>query len=185
MDAALTPIIRRAAPGDVEQLALVHTRAWRETYAELVPPIMWGEEALGHRLSMWRALLEAPEHRETPTWVAEVVTADSPAGRIVGFARAGAPTAEPMPTDPLGADGRLAPPRALELQMLYLLAEFHGSGAGAALLQHAVGDAPAYLWVARDNPRARRFYEREGFLADGAEKIDPRFADLAEVRLVR
>lgn len=163
----------------------MHTRAWQETYVGLVPPIMWGEEALGHRLNMWRSLLEAPEHRQTPTWVAEVVSAAAPSGLIVGFARAGAPTAEPVPTDPRGADGRPAAPRPLELHMIYVLTEFHGTGVGTALLRQALGDAPAYLWVARDNPRARRFYEREGFRPDGAEKIDERFANLAEVRLVR
>jgi hypothetical protein len=27
-----------------------------------------------------------------------------------------------------------------------------------------------YLWVLRDNARARRFYERSGFRADGVEE---------------
>jgi hypothetical protein len=29
-----------------------------------------------------------------------------------------------------------------------------------------------YLWVAEANPRARRFYEREGWTADGGVKIE-------------
>jgi GNAT superfamily N-acetyltransferase len=29
-----------------------------------------------------------------------------------------------------------------------------------------------YLWVARDNLRARRFYEREGWTADGKERTE-------------
>jgi len=43
---------------------------------------------------------------------------------------------------------------------------------------------PAQLWVLEENPRARRFYERNGFLADGARVVDERL-NLAEVRHVR
>ena len=44
----------------------------------------------------------------------------------------------------------------------------------------------AYLWVARDNPRARRFYEREGWMADQLEQTDRiGGADVVEVRYVR
>ena len=31
----------------------------------------------------------------------------------------------------------------------------------------ARGEREAILWVLEDNPRARRFYEREGWLEDG------------------
>jgi ribosomal protein S18 acetylase RimI-like enzyme len=34
------------------------------------------------------------------------------------------------------------------------------------------GYADAILWVLADNPRARAFYEREGWALDGAEKTD-------------
>lgn len=43
---------------------------------------------------------------------------------------------------------------------------------------------PAQLWVAESNPRARRFYEKNGFLPDGARFVVERL-DLAELRLVR
>ena len=56
--------------------------------------------------------------------------------------------------------------------------EAWGSGAGTALLAAGVeelrrqGYAEASLWVLEDNPRARRFYEREGWTLDGARKED-------------
>lgn len=43
---------------------------------------------------------------------------------------------------------------------------------------------PAQLWVAEEKPRARRFYERNGFTPDGARFVDETL-DLAEARLVR
>jgi hypothetical protein len=40
--------------------------------------------------------------------------------------------------------------------------------------------------VAEDNPRARRFYARNGFGADGASKADPIGGEfVTEIRLVR
>ena len=61
----------------------------------------------------------------------------------------------------------------------------HGSGTGQALLDAAVGDRPAFLWTAEDNPRAQAFYRRNGFIADGARKIEPEWENLAEIRMVR
>jgi hypothetical protein len=33
-----------------------------------------------------------------------------------------------------------------------------------------IGDAPAYLWSAEDNPRAQAFYLRNGFGDDGTRR---------------
>ena len=74
--------------------------------------------------------------------------------RIIGHeqeARAGFALAEA--TGP----GELRP---LRLAALYVLEEWHGQGLGRALLEHALGDAPAYLWVAEHNERAQRFAAR-------------------------
>jgi GNAT superfamily N-acetyltransferase len=93
-------------------------------------------------------------------------------GAVVGFAQA-----VPSRDDP--------PVRPLELASLYLRAALHGSGLGQALLDAAVGDRPASLWVAEVNPRARRFYERNGFVPDGARQVLGAWEGLIEVRLVR
>jgi len=79
-----------------------------------------------------------------------------------------------------------------ELRALNLHPEAFGSGlasllhgAGLAALA-AAGHRAALLWVARDNPRARHFYEREGWRADGGTKDDVfGGGTVAEVRYVR
>jgi ribosomal protein S18 acetylase RimI-like enzyme len=65
------------------------------------------------------------------------------------------------------------PPASGQLWVLNVHPEAFGSGLAVALHSAALarlveeGNAAAYLWVARDNPRARRFYEREGWITDG------------------
>jgi len=64
--------------------------------------------------------------------------------------------------------------------------EHRGSGIAAALLRAAIGDAPAFLWVLEENPRARGFYAKMGFVADGAVQALPaEWNGAREVRMVR
>lgn len=57
---------------------------------------------------------------------------------------------------------------------------------GQALLDAAIGDAGAFLWVAADNPRAHAFYRRNGFAADGeAQNYEMLGSQLSVVRWVR
>jgi GNAT superfamily N-acetyltransferase len=72
------------------------------------------------------------------------------------------------------------------LPSIYVVASHYGSGAGQRLLDAALGDLPAFLWVADDNPRARAFYARNGFVPDGTTKVGPvAGTPVLEVRLVR
>ena len=67
-----------------------------------------------------------------------------------------------------------------------MVASAHGSGAGQALFDAAVGDSPAYLWAADDNPRAAAFYRRNGFARDGGvERRMYQGAEMVTVRMVR
>ena len=58
----------------------------------------------------------------------------------------------------------------MELQKLYVLSYYHGSGAGAALMQTVLELArelqPDYVWLDTHttNTRAIRFYEKNGFM---------------------
>jgi ribosomal protein S18 acetylase RimI-like enzyme len=64
-----------------------------------------------------------------------------------------------------------------ELSKLYVLAGAHGAGVGAALMQASVdaaaqrGYAAVWLGVNRDNLRANRFYEKQGFAIVGEKKF--------------
>lgn len=159
--------IRPANAADIEDLARLHVETWRETYQTLLPDIFFGEKALAHRRQMWtRALVDEPD----PSQILVVAVSEG----LVGFAWAG-------PTVP-DLDGA---PTDRQLYAIYVRASHHGLGIGQHLLDEVVGSGPASLWVARDNPRARRFYERNGFEADGTEKPDDRVPTFWELRMVR
>jgi len=61
----------------------------------------------------------------------------------------------------------------MELQKIYVLSYYHGSGAGAALMQAVLELAnqvhPDYLWLDThiSNTKAIRFYEKNGFIRAG------------------
>lgn len=56
--------------------------------------------------------------------------------------------------------------------MLYVLTAEHGTGAGQALLDAVLDPAEtAGLWVADLSSRARAFYGKNGFTADGATRV--------------
>ena len=59
-------------------------------------------------------------------------------------------------------------PARRELEGIYLRKTAYGSGAGQLLLDAVVADAPAYLWMLDDNPRAEAFYRKNSFARDGA-----------------
>jgi ribosomal protein S18 acetylase RimI-like enzyme len=65
-------------------------------------------------------------------------------------------------------------PDGLEIQRIYVKKEFHGTPAGASLLNYAIDLATKeqykYIWLAvwEKNPRAIRFYEKNGFTTFGS-----------------
>ena len=140
------PTVRAAVLDDAAGIARVHLQAWRESYAHLLPASSLAGLQHGPREARWRGIIAAAA---SDIWVACTET------DIVGWASAGAGRDD---------DG----PRPRELEGIYVLASHYGSGAGQMLLDAAVGDGGAYLWIAEDNPRASAFYRRNGFVPDGA-----------------
>ena len=148
------PEVRAAGLDDAAALAEVHVRTWQAAYEHV-----FGRERLAGldveaRAAHWRLWLSEPQPHEA-VFVAEE------AGRPVAFSWAG----ESREAADLG-----------ELYAIYALPEAWGSGAGPALMASALaalreaGFRAAVLWVLDDNPRARRFYEREGWATDGARR---------------
>lgn len=76
-------------------------------------------------------------------------------------------------------------PRNLELASLYIDQDWYGTGMDRSLVLAVIGEAPASVWVTEDNARARRFYEKLGFVADGAAKVEEHLRSLREIRMVR
>jgi ribosomal protein S18 acetylase RimI-like enzyme len=144
----MTIEVRSAVTEDARGIAEVHVRAWQEAYAHLVPSESLARLSVDQRELRWREILAVDDGA---TWVA----LDD--GVIIGFAGTGAPRPD-------------QPQLAIELHSIYVLESSHGSGAGQRLIDSALGDQPAYLWVAENNPRARAFYSRNRFVADGARE---------------
>ena len=79
-----------------------------------------------------------------------------------------------------------------EIISLYLLPEYFGHGYAAPLLQCAVnallekGHKNIYLWVLKENTRAQKFYEKQGFHKNGDTScIEIAGKELAEIRYVK
>lgn len=144
-------------------MAAVHVRSWQETYRGLVPDGILDDPELAQRRERWwaRAIAEGAEGT-TSVCVAER------ADRIVGIASSG---------DPRDDDATWP----IELFVVYVLAEFHGTGVGARLMAGVLADSAAALWVADPNPRAQAFYRKHRFRPDGAAKDGV----VAEIRMVR
>jgi GNAT superfamily N-acetyltransferase len=140
--------IRRATLDDAEALAHLHLDVWDDAYSGLMPQQLLDDrrEKVAERVARWREILQ--DHDRTLL----AVTSD----RLVGFAGAGPGRDHDVDTE-------------LELQALYVRKELWGTGLGYALLEEAVGDRAAYLWVLASNERAIGFYERQGFRLDGTE----------------
>jgi GNAT superfamily N-acetyltransferase len=166
-DAAL--VWREPVRSDAEALGRMHHRSWVDTYTDLLPPDWFAENGPEHWVASWRERLSEP----LPPGVRRVAVfaaGDVPVGwSVVGPGR----ETEGVP-----------PVRERALWGLYVAREHLGTGLGQALLEWAVGDAPAELWTARGNHRAMAFYRRNGFVEDGVE-VPHGHTPLVEVRMVR
>lgn len=164
-----SPQIRRAGEADCETIGAIHVHSWRWAYRGLVPDRALDSLVVAERVAGWRAAL-APgsAHR---VWLA---LRDE---QGLGFAAWGP------------ARDRDAGPGTAELYAMYLELVATGTGLAAALLAAACaemvreGHVRALLWVLAANPRARRFYERSGWTADGSRKtVNLRGTELEAVR---
>lgn len=67
--------------------------------------------------------------------------------------------------------------RSAEIVALHSIPESWGCGVGKAMMDKAMDDIfnnglkTVYLWVFEQNKRARRFYEKYGFVPDGTSRI--------------
>jgi ribosomal protein S18 acetylase RimI-like enzyme len=144
--------VRLARGGDARRVAEIHVETWRATYPGIVPQEVLDALNVDERERLWQRWIPDPE---TAIFVAELD------GEVVGFVSTGPCWSEPT----IG-----------ELYAIYVLPMAHGTGAGPALMEaamDALGERwdEAILWVATENPRARRFYERHGWTVDG-ERVD-------------
>lgn len=162
--------VRPAILADAAALAHVHVAAWRAAYVGVMPDAYLAELDESRFARGWERAIE-----EAVSTVLVGVLDDM----VRGFATFG----DARDDDPV-ARGQLY---AFNLHPIAF-----GSGLAAALHRAALdglrdaGHDAAYLWVAEHNPRARRFYEREGWTLDeGAKTEDFGGQPLTEVRYTR
>lgn len=168
----MTVAVRAASVEDASGIARVHIRTWQAAYSHVFPAEALRRlgDVVSRRTAMWREAIET----NAPRSHLLVATED---GDVVGFAYL-LPTREPEDVQ-----------RVAELAAIYVSPDAWGTGAGRKLMRESLerlalsGFEEAMLWVLEDNPRARRFYERAGWTADGGVKDDEIFG--TPVREVR
>ena len=138
--------IRRPVPEDAERLTHLHLDCWDDAYTGLMDQehLDARRADVPGRVENWRRILT----EGSPTLVAEDDSG------LVGFISAGPGRDNDVDMD-------------TEVWALYVRAARWGHGIGYALLETAIGDRAAYLWVLHGNDRAIGFYERQGFRLDG------------------
>ena len=149
--------VRLGTAEDAPAIETIRVRGWRVAYRHVLPANEL--DAMPIDASRWRARLQAPP----PGWSTFVVADDR--GLVVGFASVG-------PSRDEHGIG--------ELYAIYVDPDAWSTGAGRALIERSEEQLAreyrqATLWVLEDNPRARAFYERAGWHADGARKAEVRW----------
>jgi GNAT superfamily N-acetyltransferase len=139
--------VRRATPGDAHTIARIQVETWRAAYVGVMPQEVLDGLDVDEGAGTWEQWLGV---ETTAQFVAER------AGAGVGFASVGPCRHEP---------------ESGEVFSIYVRPEAWGTGSGWALMDAAVEWLAerwreAILWVAEENPRARRFYERYGWVAE-------------------
>jgi len=152
-------LVRPAAAPDLPEVGAVHHRSRSAAYAGLVSAAALAAGSPAAMAHWWAERW----HYERDTHRLAVADRD---GVVVGFSYAG-----PSPSV-----------EAVELYAVHVDPSWQGTGAGRALMAGALADLRAVgggaanravLWVLTGNARARRFYERGGWAADGATRRAP------------
>jgi diamine N-acetyltransferase len=149
-------VYRAAVPADGPELAAMARRCFTETFGTL-----YRQSDLAAFLDQAFGAGGLPSQIDDPAFTIRLAVDGD---RIVGFAKLG-PNALPFP--------QAEDTNAVELYQLYVLGDQHGAGVGPALIEWAIAEArergadTLALSVYVDNHRAKRFYQRYGFVDVG------------------
>lgn len=147
-------IFRNATPSDAALLSDIGIASFVETFGHLYASDDLDDFLRAHSVDAWETTLG------DSLYTAMIGEA---AGIAVAYAKLGPPTLLSTPSA-----------GAIELCAFYVLAPWHGSGVADAMMArvlrqvHARGATSLQLSVFIDNSRARRFYERYGFVRVGS-----------------
>ena len=161
---------------DCDRVAEIRVGGWQTAYRGIIPQSYLDAMSVAEDAERRRARFE--ESLRSGGTVVNLIA--ETAGEIVGWACHG-----PY------RDGEVRTGDA-ELYAIYVDPDRFGAGTGWALIAQSVrrctaaGHPRMYLWVLEENARARRFYERAGFRADGTkEPFEVDGVAVPEVRYVR
>jgi GNAT superfamily N-acetyltransferase len=165
--------IRPMAFADCDRVSEIRIRGWQFAYQGLMPRSFLDALSVPQDAERRRARFGQGDGR-----VVNLVAEH--AGEVVGWSCHGS-----------YRDGEVRTEEA-ELYAIYVAPGNLGTGVGRALLQEslrqcaALGHDRVLLWVLKGNARARRFYQRAGFHADGAEEpFEVDGVPVPEVRYVK
>ena len=148
-------------PEEIESKSLVHWKAWREAYDDLLPA------EFQETMTLDRCRFFSQKYPENT-----LIAMDGK--KVVGFISYGNNRDETI--------------QAGEIIALYVLKDYYGKGVSEKLM-HAAFVAlnhfsEIYLWVLKENKRAIAFYQKMGFTVDGPEKILELGKPVKELRMV-
>ncbi len=146
----MTAALRRAVAGDAPSLAVLAERTFRDAFGARNSP----ENMDAHCAKVFGPEIQQREIEDRGL-VTMVAVAER---RLIGFSQLRL----------AGAHASVPAQRPAELKRLYVLAEWHGRGIGAELMQDALDAAKRegcdWLWLGvwEHNPKAMAFYRRFG-----------------------
>jgi len=152
MDSKIT--IRLATPADAPDMAEIHARSWEAAYKDIIPAEYIKEKNAG-RPALWQRIIT---DENTSRYVIEI------GGKIVGFVHV-----DPPQDDDLDDS-------FYEVHGIYLHPDVYRQGIGSQAMDFAYGKARSLgkttmtVWVLAENTNTINFYEKCGFVTDGATK---------------
>jgi ribosomal protein S18 acetylase RimI-like enzyme len=179
-ESAMAPLVRPAKLDDAVAITAAHVRSWQAGYADVISDeVLRGlDSELDRRTLRWQTIILGAEAEGTFVLVGELE------GELAGWLTGGV-CRQP-------GENRLGENRLGEVYACYVDPAHWSKGVGSALMKAGLelltsaGYSRAVLWVLADNSRARAFYERHGWLADGGRKMYEVAGELyPEVRYLR
>jgi GNAT superfamily N-acetyltransferase len=165
--------LREMALADGPRVAEIRVRGWQCAYAGMMPQAYLDGLDVADEVPRRRAHFE-----QAGEGVVNLVAEWD--GEVVGWACHGP-----------SRDGEIRTGDA-ELYAIYVAPDRLTRGVGRALLRESTarcttaGHGRMLLWVLKENERARRFYEKAGFVVDGVEEpFEVEGVEVPEVRYVR
>jgi GNAT superfamily N-acetyltransferase len=149
------PLVRDALPTDARRFEEIRIAGWKAAYVGMIDAdFLDALTVTSERIATWTERLSS----QPPGGVSLVAKQEE---EIVGFAVLLPSRDEDVP-------------EAAELLGLYVDPTRRSTGIGGALIDAGFARMPQVvqvLWTLAGNAPARRFYERRGFVTDGAEKV--------------